>query len=91
MKSTNKKSKPRKPRAKFVPFTVMVPGLRPREDVAEKQIEVEVTGKLELLTPRSMEKIERAQMQFMINRLNSAVQDLYTELEKLQKQTEAPR
>ncbi len=59
-----------------VEFEILVPPLAPGQKMLRRKVPVQVVGKLEVLTPESMQRIDTRKMQLMIHRLYDTVREL---------------
>ena len=65
--------------AKYVPFTIICPEIKPGQGIKTREISVEVREEYgeDILTAESMERIETSKMQMMLTRLAECVRELY--------------
>ena len=65
--------------AKYVPFTIICPEIKPGQGIKTREISVEVREEYgeDILTAESMERIETIKMQMMLTRLTECVRELY--------------
>lgn len=63
--------------SRWVDFDILIPPLESGQETIRKTIKIEVSADdLEIITPRSMETIQRIKMQMMISRLYGTVRNL---------------
>lgn len=64
---------------KYVPYTVVIPEVKPGQGVKEVEIMIPVVEEdgIEILTPQAHDMIDKRKMQETISRLVEAVRELY--------------